>query len=1799
MVRNLLFYFILFIFSIHGLKSQNTIVNVTLPPELEVCMDAETVNVTIENITANPITNMDFEVMLPNGIKYALGTVSGATELTTSPLVFRIPTIAVGTIVSYSFDVEAFCPMVSILNNAQSIDFNITYNGNDPESFSSQPMNTVIRYPELNLIGYPNGNTIDIEFGTPEQVAFRINNGGDGNIDQFDISFTVEETLFNVSNFNICGGPILPLTKTGSNYSLTVTSADLIAAGDADGLFSIDESLDFCFDADIITCDALPQLNEIDYEMSWGCASDPVCQNETFKSILRIRSPLPPALTLTETQSDEDACWDDKVTTRTQVVTLSNSGGTAVNVHGFTLKLPDYDPSNIFSNIDSASIELKLNGATVLNIDTFPVLKYYFYNNCINAQDEGYQEMEARLDVIHELQPGDNLELTYALISCCSRENGNFYSRPSPTWNNDMNNGPFESTVEFITSGICGESSNDVVYNPSRVLNDYDWRFAVEQSDWVPASPSPGSFFRLQITGDFIANGLPTFSTDGYVEFVIRLKDGITWPSGFGHSFGNWSPSYFDHDTSGPDEVITLRYNFPHPSFFGWDETLQIPNLYFPDCDDSPFGPKTPFTEFDVYLYPDATCSDECKITITNGSRGRGITCSPNCGNFPTIEMLDFEVNRINVGLADDDNDGSPDGTGTAMNADLKKGIVGIDTFKLEFKGLVDTVKAWEYGFGPGGMDYLFIGAVRFNNTTGFRSSFNVPQEPLRIKIYDFDLDQYYELGPIDYTSQNLGLSSPANVANGRGYMIKASDLVVSGLDPTMPGTYQYDHNDTIWVELEMTKGYKSYSKTGGFNHYTVDGNMGGFYEDMEDGFFSCNDMDDDYFEYFLHNTWYDEASPAIGPCASANYRVRFYLGPDFGGSCTNFYTNEYRPLFNLERLYFNPGPGITLSNISYTLYGTQNFGGNYLCNTLGTNSSPSVTTVPYVYVPPFATDPNNLDPIGYADFPGFKHQVDSLVIDLSSLPISEEGENLVVSFTVNRTCEMPDTALVTNYINNSNPNTFNEVGFLGVGMEFNVEGQPSLIYENDGNQLFYDESHFINQPAISKVDIVSDVIQEGIKEEICWDLELYGYAGGTLQIYQGTGGDMTMSSFCRTNTLGNCITNYSATNGFYDVPVTLDPSTPLTYKVCATDYTCPLDSINIKIGVAQCGMAPITEGDLCSIAEEDAWLYVTEVKADIQGNLTLVNAPTAACEPFEYELELISTKKGALGDLAFEIDLPSSDFSIDDAQTQKAYPGTSSFSTSSGNLTNPTGDTWRFQVGDMDNYVRDNGLPGVLTTNTIDSNRIRVQFSILPSCEAASDLFFPLRILADGGCTDVTLITLYPEESMVIDGADAESNYDITLDHVSLATCDANGQIRLDIYNAGPANSALDDTIYVDFPASMTYLTSLIPDVITTSTGIKFPSTDNFTALTTTSYTIDYTFDFSEMTCDDEVLVKALNVLDQSCPAPSTVTCEVVQESGEELDVFAFSIPNYDIVSFSGTTNFNGGLSTYRWDYSFKLDNLGFEKPAGVPLYVDFYCDANMNGLYDLSETYLYTVTINDAIAANGSYTHTDSEILNYSDCTPESSQMVMDIRIDNQNTTDNCLCHETAQATSSILPVELVEFYGEKEGSYNHLFWTTATEINTDRFEIERSENARDFIYFHTQKATGNSTERVVYDWVDSSPFPTTYYRLKIIDLDGSFEYSDIVLLKRNNSPISIVNLYPNPANSRITLDLVSEFEGDVQIQIMDVLGRKLIDQSIPLSTGNYSQTLDVSKLAQGIYYVRMESNGYYTMKKFVIGR
>ncbi|MEL6863589.1 MAG: choice-of-anchor Q domain-containing protein [Bacteroidota bacterium] len=189
------------------------------------------------------------------------------------------------------------------------------------------------------------------------------------------------------------------------------------------------------------------------------------------------------------------------------------------------------------------------------------------------------------------------------------------------------------------------------------------------------------------------------------------------------------------------------------------------------------------------------------------------------------------------------------------------------------------------------------------------------------------------------------------------------------------------------------------------------------------------------------------------------------------------------------------------------------------------------------------------------------------------------------------------------------------------------------------------------------------------------------------------------------------------------------------------------------------------------------------------------------------------------------------------------------------------------------------------------------------------------------------------------------------------------------------------------------------------------------------------------------------------------------------------------------------------------------------------------------------------------------------------------------------------SAGALSALpLPVELLAFEGKRNGQSIDLQWITTNEQNHDYFLLEKSSDARSFLPVAMLPAQAASVEvESLYKHSDPAPYRgNNYYRLKQVDTDGSYAYSNILTVAFSNDAAQVI-AYPNPVNEQLFVQLPEEIEGRVTLEIWDALRRVVYTEELTQNT-QALLTLPTGNLEPGLYTLKIRGKRYRAYHSFV---
>jgi len=190
-----------------------------------------------------------------------------------------------------------------------------------------------------------------------------------------------------------------------------------------------------------------------------------------------------------------------------------------------------------------------------------------------------------------------------------------------------------------------------------------------------------------------------------------------------------------------------------------------------------------------------------------------------------------------------------------------------------------------------------------------------------------------------------------------------------------------------------------------------------------------------------------------------------------------------------------------------------------------------------------------------------------------------------------------------------------------------------------------------------------------------------------------------------------------------------------------------------------------------------------------------------------------------------------------------------------------------------------------------------------------------------------------------------------------------------------------------------------------------------------------------------------------------------------------------------------------------------------------------------------------------------------------------------------------------AGALPVELVEFIGRKTNDGVLLSWKTASELNNSGFEVQRrSENrgtSTEWQVLGFVRGNGTTTEAQSYSFIDRTASGVVQYRLKQIDFDGQFEYSNVIEVDAGvPTQFALEQNYPNPFNPTTLISYQLPVASTVSLKVYDVLGREvatLVNER--QEAGAYNIAFNAKTLSSGIYFYRLQAGNFVATKKMML--
>lgn len=315
------------------------------------------------------------------------------------------------------------------------------------------------------------------------------------------------------------------------------------------------------------------------------------------------------------------------------------------------------------------------------------------------------------------------------------------------------------------------------------------------------------------------------------------------------------------------------------------------------------------------------------------------------------------------------------------------------------------------------------------------------------------------------------------------------------------------------------------------------------------------------------------------------------------------------------------------------------------------------------------------------------------------------------------------------------------------------------------------------------------------------------------------------------------------------------------------------------------------------------------------------------------------------------------------------------------------------------------------------------------------------------------------------------------------------------------------------------------------------------------------------------------------------------------------------EVANGAGVVEFPVGTSTYT---PFSMINLGTTGDFTVRVFDDVYTNGTSGALLStdleidktwdvnaLGSGYNTTITIQWNSGDEASFFTRGTMYLSINDATGLWGRITGDISASGGDPYTASASGITSFSQvgggsgTSLLPITLIEFDATSMPNGIMLDWKTATEINNQGFEIERSIDGQIFERIGSVNGAGTSNEANNYEFMDYSPNAgKNFYRLKQVDFDGSFEYSPIVSVQFEQLGELFV-VYPNPFSDDLLINISPQVKGDIEINLYNLTGELL--QNTMIESANIAVFSNLN-LRSGIYFLELNYNGSISRIKLV---
>jgi hypothetical protein len=287
--------------------------------------------------------------------------------------------------------------------------------------------------------------------------------------------------------------------------------------------------------------------------------------------------------------------------------------------------------------------------------------------------------------------------------------------------------------------------------------------------------------------------------------------------------------------------------------------------------------------------------------------------------------------------------------------------------------------------------------------------------------------------------------------------------------------------------------------------------------------------------------------------------------------------------------------------------------------------------------------------------------------------------------------------------------------------------------------------------------------------------------------------------------------------------------------------------------------------------------------------------------------------------------------------------------------------------------------------------------------------------------------------------------------------------------------------------------------------------------------------------------------------------------------------ITSFDVTFFTRKFKNGSNLAGFQIQMYFSYDGINWTD-AGGDFLTGTAPDGNNNGL---------TILPGDILSSSG--------LVNQVVQPNQQFYFAWSYSVTTGGNTDNAPAYGIDAITiepNVALPISLVKFTADKFAEKVKVQWTTATEINNDKFIVERSADGKNFEFVSELSGAGNSKELNAYETIDETPFKgTSYYRLTQYDFDGAHETFSPVAVSMKQGALS---MELGESTEQGAWSIYSPENTEAIFTLTDLNGRIVYTEKINLIEGYQPYSFNALQINSGIYLARLSTNTSVLTKK-----